>query len=63
MPTARAPGEPERKPGPAGTRAGDKTQGVKRLPELVGETGGLGWVAVKAVLLFAVARVFTGERG
>jgi uncharacterized membrane protein YcaP (DUF421 family) len=28
---------------------------VKRLLELVGETGGLGWVAVKAVLMFAVA--------
>jgi hypothetical protein len=28
-----------------------------RLLELVGETGGLGWVAVKAVLMFAVAVV------
>jgi uncharacterized membrane protein YcaP (DUF421 family) len=28
---------------------------VKRLLELVGGTGGLGWVAVKAVLMFAVA--------
>jgi hypothetical protein len=27
---------------------------VKRLLELVGGTGGLGWVAVKAVLMFAV---------
>jgi hypothetical protein len=26
-----------------------------RVPELVGATGGLGWVAVKAVLIFAVA--------
>jgi uncharacterized membrane protein YcaP (DUF421 family) len=25
------------------------------LPELVGARGGLGWVAVKAVLIFAVA--------
>jgi uncharacterized membrane protein YcaP (DUF421 family) len=30
-------------------------RGVTRVPELVGGTGGLGWVAVKAVLLFAVA--------
>src|SRR5262249_37592817 len=29
--------------------------GVKRLLELGGGTGGLGWVAVKAVLMFAVA--------
>jgi hypothetical protein len=28
---------------------------VKELRELVGGTGGLGWVAVKAVLMFAVA--------
>ena len=32
-----------------------KPKGVKWLPELVGGTGGLGWVAVKAVLIFAVA--------
>jgi hypothetical protein len=30
---------------------------VKWLPELVGATGGLGWVAVKAVLMFAVTIV------
>ena len=30
---------------------------MKRLLELVGGTGGLGWVAVKAVLMFAVAIV------
>ncbi len=32
-------------------------KGVKRLQELAGGTGGLGWVAVKAVLMFAVAIV------
>ena len=30
------------------------------MPELVGETGGLGWVAVKAVLVFAVAVIGRG---
>src|SRR5258708_9085768 len=29
--------------------------GVTRVPELIGGASGLGWVAVKAVLLFAVA--------
>ena len=38
-----------------GTRASDERTGVRRLLELVGGTGGLGWVAVKAVLMFAVA--------
>jgi uncharacterized membrane protein YcaP (DUF421 family) len=39
--------------GLTGTRADPK--GAKRLPELVGGAGGLGWVAAKAVLVFAVA--------
>ena len=30
---------------------------MKRLPELVGGTSSLGWVAVKAVLMFAVTIV------
>ena len=44
--------------------AGGEREGVKRLPELVGGTGGLGWVAVKAVLMFAVtiAGLRLGER-
>jgi uncharacterized membrane protein YcaP (DUF421 family) len=42
-------------PGSAETPAGNGRKGVTRLLELVGEAGGLGWVAVKAVLLFAVA--------
>src|SRR5258708_24914618 len=36
-------------------RAGDERRGVTRVPELIGGASGLGWVAVKAVLLFAVA--------
>jgi uncharacterized membrane protein YcaP (DUF421 family) len=36
-------------------RAGDERKGVTQVPELTGGAGGLGWVAVKAVLLFAVA--------
>jgi len=37
---------------------------VKRLLELVGGTGGLGWVAVKAVLMFAatIIGLRLGER-
>ena len=37
--------------------AGGEREGVKWLLELVGGTGGLGWVAVKAVLMFAVTIV------
>src|SRR5258708_8849631 len=36
-------------------RAGDERRGVTQVPEWIGGAGGLGWVAVKAVLLFAVA--------
>jgi uncharacterized membrane protein YcaP (DUF421 family) len=37
---------------------------VKRLPELVGGAGGLGWVAVKAILMFAatIVGLRLGER-
>jgi len=38
-------------------RAGDERKGVTQVPELIGGASGLGWVAVKAVLLFAVAVV------
>jgi hypothetical protein len=49
-------GEPDHaaaRPGLTGTQADSK--GAMRLPELVGGAGGLGWVAAKAVLVFAVA--------
>jgi uncharacterized membrane protein YcaP (DUF421 family) len=36
-------------------RAGDERRGVTQVHELIGGASGLGWVAVKAVLLFAVA--------
>jgi uncharacterized membrane protein YcaP (DUF421 family) len=39
----------------AGLPLRTQPKGVKWLPELAGGTGGLGWVAVKAVLIFAVA--------
>ena len=37
---------------------------MKRLPELVGGAGGLGWVAVKAILMFAatIVGLRLGER-
>jgi uncharacterized membrane protein YcaP (DUF421 family) len=45
-------------------QAGDERKGVTQLPELIGGASGLGWVAVKAVLLFAVAVIGlrVGER-
>ena len=54
IPAARAPGSlhpnlARQAPGLALSARGEA------LPELVGETGGLGRVAVKAVLMFAVA--------
>lgn len=55
MPTVRAPGNLNPTwPGQA-RGAGNQSKGVRRLLELVGGTGGLGWVAVKAVLMFAAA--------
>src|SRR5215472_8907729 len=36
-------------------RIGRRARGVTQVPELIGGASGLGWVAVKAVLLFAVA--------
>jgi hypothetical protein len=36
-------------------REGQRAKEVAQVQELFGEPGGLGWVAVKAVLLFAVA--------